>query len=802
MKTKRLVVGTCVSVLLSGCGAGALQTSVNVVGVIQGTVVDASSQLPIPSATVGINIDGNLLQTATSADGAFSFADVPVNSQSVDSQGYRLTVSNVTGYATSFSDVLLQRGDGDVPAANTHANTLISLHKASAKIMGTVINPVDGHPIADAEITLEVNPGLRATNATPAPWELKATNATFVPPTTRVKTNENGIFQFVDVPELAKYDIHIYKNGFAVANFANVDVPAGAVIDLANKAPDSGGTLLLGQGIALNPSTTSRAADRQGPYFVSANITPYQDVTLGNSNKNITITFNEPILEASLSSLSLLKIGYKGELPSLLTNVPANITPPYYIYTPPKPTVGYGVLALDPLGKTAVAHLSDDKRTVILDIDPTNEENRPLDPGVFFAVVGFAGLQDIQHNLFDGASRYNALPRTGEQAYLPFSTNAEASLLALTGAPNQVAKSAQNLGSGSCCNNGSASLDLELKDLVPEKARGFIVYANLHAEPYIQDTACAITQTPLSETSATAISMPLSAIKDRMQRCGITLPNMAWDDGLMLDVTVSVVNRDGLAGPLSSVLVAKDNRKPELIGQSAYPDWRAGSENTSFAIGLRTSEPIPIASLRDKANYVATSSDGDTYEIRSIDVEDNDPTRAIVHLAFDSKGTPVTEVRGAEPNDTPASATQIVLPTRLVGSHCCRNGTIDYYSFDGQENTRLEIVPDTNSCCGSEITSMELFLEQVSPSSRIAAFTGGSGSKNLTSSGHYYLKISTQNSWGDYRLTITSGANGRVSIGDRLALRESVLDKAGNAFNPVKSSVAVTSTGLAIGNSN
>ena len=790
MKTTKLMVGTCISVLLSGCGAGALQTSVNVVGVIQGTVVDASSQLPIPSATIGINVDGNLLQTVTNADGAFSFADVPVNSQSTDSQGYRVTVSNVTGYATSFSDVLLQRGDGDVPATNTHANTLISIHKASAKIMGTIINPVDGHPIADAEITLEVNPGIRATNATPAPWELKATNATFVPPTTRVKTNENGIFQFVDVPELAKYDMHIYKDGFAIANFSNIDVPAGAVVDLANKAPDSGGTLLLGQGIALNPSTTSSAADRQGPYFVSASISPYQDVALGNSNKNITITFNEPILEATASSLILLKVGYKGELPTLRTNIPANITTPYYEYNPPRPTqVGYGVLG----GKTAATHLSDDKRTVVIDIDPA----RPLDPGVFFAVVGFEGIQDVQRNFFDGSSHYNALPRTGTQAYLPFSTNAESSLLALTGAPRQIERSAQNLGAGSY--NGSTSLDLDLKGLVPENARGFSVYATPHSDHFVPDAACPVGQTALSNAPATAISIPLSTIRENLLNCGTTLANTAWDNGLSLDIAVAVINRDGLEGPLSSVLVAKDNRKPEIATVYAYADWRMGSTNGTFLIELRMSEPIPTTLLRNRDNYVAASADGDTYQVTSVEVSDDDPSRAVVHLAFESKAGPINEVAATDSNDTPATATPITaLPARLSGYICCSYGGIDYYSFDGQENTRIEIVNDY--CCGSD-ASIGLFLGDVSPANLVATFTGGSGSKVLTASGRYYLKVLTS-SYSSYRLLVTAGANGRVSLGDRLALRDSVLDKAGNTFNLEKNSIVVTPTGLAIGDPN
>lgn len=122
MKTTILMAGTCVSFFLSGCGAGTMQAGVNAAPKIQGTEVDASSLLPISSATVGINVDGSLLQIVTSADGTFSFVVMPEISQPADNQGYRVTVTNVTGYATSFSDVLFQRGDDHAPATNPHVN--------------------------------------------------------------------------------------------------------------------------------------------------------------------------------------------------------------------------------------------------------------------------------------------------------------------------------------------------------------------------------------------------------------------------------------------------------------------------------------------------------------------------------------------------------------------------------------------------------------------------------------------------------------------------------------------------------
>lgn len=278
---------------------------------------------------------------------------------------------------------------------------MIPLHKASAQITGTVVNSVGGRPISGAEITLELNPDVRTADVARTPSESTAANATFTPPTTRVKTNENGVFSFVDVPELARYDIHIYEDGYSMTNFANVDVPAGAVIELANWAPDSSDTSLLAQGIGLNP-------------------------------------------------------------------------------------------------------------------------------------------------------------------------NNKAALLALTEAPKQATRSTQTTGAETCWHDCLSSLDLDLTGLAPENALGFRVYANVHADTYVPVAACAIHQTHLSEPPSTAISIPLSTIKDRMQLCGTNLSKTTWADGLSLDVAVSVVNVDGRAGPLSSVLLAKEPVTPVTAADIAF----------------------------------------------------------------------------------------------------------------------------------------------------------------------------------------------------------------------------------------
>lgn len=112
------------------------------------------------------------------------------------------------------------------------------------------------------------------------------------------------------------------------------------------------------------------------------------------------------------------------------------------------------------------ASLSEDQETLTIDIDSTNDPNQiALDPGIVFAITGFEGLFDANSNPFDPQNDFNFLPAIPYldfndngicdpeeeeicvKRFLRFTTNANAELLALAGAPLQVPNTAQNVSS-------------------------------------------------------------------------------------------------------------------------------------------------------------------------------------------------------------------------------------------------------------------------------------------------------------------------------------------------------------------
>lgn len=271
-----------------------------------------------------------------------------------------------------------------------------------------------------------------------------------------------------------------------------------------------------------------------------------------------------------------------------------------------------------------------------------------------------------------------------------------------------------------CC-YPQASLELDLKTIVPDNARGFRVYVNPHAKTYVQQSSCLVAQTALSESPPTAISILLSTIRERMQYCGPTPPNTTWDDGLSFDVTIGIINRDGQVGPLSAVLVAKDNTKPEITTASTYyPEWRPGMDASSITVDLRISESVSVTLLRDKTNYAVISTDADTYAVNSVEVADGDTSRVIVHISFESKAGTIANIAATDGNNTPATATLIPShPARLTGSSCCGSNPIDYYSFDGQQNMVLDMRNDT--CCVA--AEFALYFGEISPGNLVTSFT-------------------------------------------------------------------------------
>jgi hypothetical protein len=343
----------------------------------------------------------------------------------------------------------------------------------------------------------------------------------------------------------------------------------------------------------IDPSTC-----RDCPLTVGANIAPNQDVAMAAQAENITITFNEPMAESNLNLIRLEVLGFKGsEVP-----LGANVFPDVPIAT----------------------HLSPDKQTLTIDIDPDHDPNTPLDPGLVFAVTGFETLFGVNGKPFDASNPNNFLPAVQAPSanttrrVLRFTTHAGAELLMLTAAPMQVPNTAQNSAPNFF---PVARLDLALSTQTSSGARALRVFASPSGSVTNSALFCKVFESSFTEEPSRTISIPLGTIDAALNQCRRPLKNAQWDDGLMIDVAVAVVNADGEEGPRAPVITTKDNVQPRITGFSLLSEWVTGSQAGTFQIQIQFTEEMDKNTLTNPANYTISRSAGvGSYTVNAVTI--------------------------------------------------------------------------------------------------------------------------------------------------------------------------------------
>jgi len=626
-------------------------------------------------------------------------------------------------------------------------------------------------------------------------------------PTPTTVTGSDGTFLFTDVPQVATYDIRIIVSGFATVLFDNVFVPGGSSVDLSTMTPTSGGVLIGGQGIGPFPSVLNPVGDTDGPFLVSASITPNQDVAKANQAQNITLRVNEALSEHNLDSIRLTRLGFKGgEIP-----IASQVFPDVLI----------------------ARSLSSDKKSLIIDIDPGNDPNTPLESGRVYAVIGFDGLSDASNNPFDTLNANNFIPSVPEPfsdyngngrcdpfepfvdlnsngrcdgfMVLRFTTNAEATLLALSGVPVQVPNSAQNTAPSFSAT--PSNLDLEFGAQAPGGARAYRVYASPGSLVTDPSLLCRVLETSFGEVPPTALSISLSTIDFALRQCNRPIAyNTRWDDGLRIDAAISVINADGEEGPLSAILTAKDNVSPRIYPPVPNPyspppsAWGAGAQPGDFLVRIFFTEQMDEDALTNLANYQVISADGDTYSITTAtippDADPGNPASVDLSFTLESTAPPLGIFSEQEPNNVSNTANPVSLPTRISGYISSPDS--DLFSLAGTlgQNIRVMLIP-SSGCCASQPQVALLDINGA-----VLAHTTGSGSTmgtlgtTLPGDGTFFVRVMDASpfccSSFNYTLYITSGTDGLVSSGDRIVLGNGILDEAGNSIAEDADTLTVT----------
>lgn len=475
-------------------------------GTIQGIVSDSHTGAGIAGATVAVLAGDRIISDVTKNEegqvGNYQLRGIPP--QDVPGFPYTVTVTNAVGYPTSFAVAPLLRGPEDPPTGPV-LDLDIELHLASANITGTVLTVGTSLPIDNAEIIVR-----------PLPIDGVVP---FVVSTAAAFSGSDGVFILGGVPRDASYTVQVQAAGFVPQTLPGQFVP-----------PEDG---LLLPPVLLLPSGEQPGQDRDGPAVVSASISPGQVVPVAALAFDLAVRFDQAIDPASIGGVRLRQLGFVEALARKVANsIPEADVP-------------------------IVPNVSEDGRTLTLGLGGV-----PLGQGMRFEIAELATITDLNGNIYDGLLRNGTADLTGGSGAILFSSAADTEILGLQGPPSQVPETAEN---GDPTRNRlvidwSAVTPACDHVLAPEQCpRGYRVWVRLPGELLFS----LLSETGLSDTPPTAFAATLDQVDLALGGPG-RLANLTWDDGLTVQVGVSIINANGREGFISAFVQARDNTPPRL----------------------------------------------------------------------------------------------------------------------------------------------------------------------------------------------------------------------------------------------
>ncbi|MEN9797507.1 MAG: Bacterial Ig-like domain, partial [Pseudomonadota bacterium] len=544
-------------------------------GTLQGAVVDAYDQVPLPGAKVTLNYDGASKTYTTGADGTFSFADIPASANPNGDEaatGQYTVVLDLTGVQlegrkykpyrtqrvsvqfTQLTQPVAAGGAGaQAPVADRNpvsylvSNVTFSVQQARARVSGRLLSAPDLKPI-EAQVLLVA---ASSTGTVPA----GATAAVALADAT------TGAFTFQDVEEGLNYRI--------------APADQGLVLDLSSSNNYSGSAFYAAELGATTVVPTvvvipRPAQDTREPFVVSVSPRDEEVLPRAQANANVTLTFSEAMntVRPQDAVVSIFRLGRRGQPDDAI-----------------QPGVPF-VASWDGAGK-------------VLTVDPRQD----LLPGYRYRLfVSNAGLLDAAGNARTGnvpgtsPQQLDALAVTGGSADLDFAVSAEAGELVVTNLA-QEPDTADNVPASTVVRASvlEQRADATERSFMTHLAAGdYESAAGSHcayiawtapAEPVVRyqvyarksAAGAAVALANHAGSLAVARRMPLAGTRTGYQVCldelsavftnapavSAPLPNTTWDNGLSVELGVAATNLDGVEGPITWVPV-KDNTAPAL----------------------------------------------------------------------------------------------------------------------------------------------------------------------------------------------------------------------------------------------
>lgn len=268
-------------------------TSFQPKGTISGLIFNSVTNVPVANALISVGFEGVVKTTTSSANGVFSFADVPagsyriVNGTSVLSGTYTLSVSLVD-YNTAQTDpnkkyrdyyystvtitfTSLALGDS-VPVGGMVGSVVLGISHLNTTLNGQIVDK-DNQPVQNALVTLF--------DATVFPNVALGQTA----------TGTNGEYQFNSIDNGLTIDITAKSSDGSLQGSL-----AGTFTLPANVMKDSLRTQVNAERIRIT------AVDNVAPFVTSIN--PENQADIATTSK-ITVTFSEPIKQNAYTRIDL-----------------------------------------------------------------------------------------------------------------------------------------------------------------------------------------------------------------------------------------------------------------------------------------------------------------------------------------------------------------------------------------------------------------------------------------------------------------------------------------------------------------
>jgi hypothetical protein len=544
-------------------------------GTLQGAVVDAYDQVPLPGAKVTLNYGGASKTYTTGADGTFSFTDIPASANpngdeaatgqytvvldltgvSVDGRKYKpYRTQRVSVQFTQLTQPVAAGGAGaQAPVADRNpvsylvSNVNFNVQQARARVSGRVVSAPDLAPIETQVLLVAVS----ASGTVPA----GATAAV------AISEAATGTFTFTDIEEGLNYRI--------------APADQGLVLDLSSSNNYAGNSFYAAELGATTVVPTvvvlpRPAQDTREPYVVSVSPRDEEVLPRAQANANISLTFSEAMntVRPQDAVLGIYRLGRRGQPDDAI-----------------QPAVPF-VASWDATGK-------------VLTVDPRQD----LLPGYRYTlIVSNGGLLDAAGNARTGSvpgtspQQLDALAVTGADTDLDFAVSAEAGELVVTNLA-QEPDTADNVAASTAVRASvlEQRADATERSFMTHLAAGdYDSAAGSHcayiawtapAEPVVRYQVYARTSSPGGAVAlanhagslVVARRMPLAGTRTGYQVCldelsavftnapAVTapLPNTTWDNGLSVDLGVAATNLDGVEGPITWTTV-KDNTAPAL----------------------------------------------------------------------------------------------------------------------------------------------------------------------------------------------------------------------------------------------